>query len=191
MIANITSKVLAYIVSALILFGAGYGLCYFKTVPSLNAKINALQKQVAYYAEKDKIVTAVSADSKDEISYVVKSDKNDADVEINDTKPVVKVKVNGDTVAMPSKLTETHKFEQGKLVVDKHEDYVFDMTDTFNKAVSSTVSAKSRVGKLDVGGMYVKDSGVYGGLRYNAKMFDVGGYTNGKSGYVIAIHGKF
>jgi hypothetical protein len=188
---EIAMKVFSYLVAAIILFGGGYAYCYYKTVPELKSQIVSLSEIVKGYQDRNTLTTTVTGEAKDNIAYVAKTDASDADVELNEDKVDVKVKVNGDTVTMPSKVDETHKFENGKLVIERKQDYNFDMSEMYNKAVSNAVSAKSRVGKLDPGAIYVKDSGMYGGVRYNLKMADIGAYGNAKGGYAIAIHGKF
>lgn len=64
-----------------------------------------------------------------EITYVPKETKDDADVEINNAKPTVSVKVNGSPRYTFNTLTdEKYKFEQGKLLINTASTSSIDIT---------------------------------------------------------------
>ena len=58
------------------------------------------------------------------------------DVEITDAENKIIVKYNGQETVFQPQLEETQKFEQGKLVIDRSQQTVLDMTEAFNKACS-------------------------------------------------------
>lgn len=78
------------------------------------------------------------------------------DVEITDAENKIIVKYNGQETVFQPQLEETQKFEQGKLVIDRSQQTVLDMTEAFNKAVAA--EAKSKTGSVLVkliSGLYI------------------------------------
>ena len=116
-------------------------------------------------------------------------------MEFNDVGNQITVRYNGEESVLQSAVDEKQKFEQGKLVIDRTQKTVIDLTEAFNKAIAAESKAKSntRMGKVDFGVLYNTDSkDAYAGIRYNAKMFDIGAYHEVDGGAVmIGVHGKF
>ena len=94
---------------------------------------------------------------------------------------------------MPSKVKEDAKFENGKLVIQKEETTVLDITKAANEMADIKAKQYSRTGKLDLGCIYNrKEHDLYGGLRYNAKAWDIGYYHNvNGDDWLIGLHYKF
>ena len=78
-----------------------------------------------------------------EVTYVPKSDRTDADIEIRDEKPKVNVKVNdGKKYSFDLLENETSKFDSGKLVLEKSASYNLNLvTDEYKKSRWSVTTA--------------------------------------------------
>ena len=190
-----TNKYLAGIIVLIAVFCAGYAYCYQKYVPDYKGKVSLLEGIVDDYKSRETLITTVSQSSKSEVAYVPKASGEKTDVEFNDVGNQITVRYNGEESVLQSVVDEKQKFEQGKLVIDRSQQTVIDLTEAFNKAVAAESKAKnnSRIGKVDFGILYNTDSeDANAGIRYNAKMFDIGAYHGvGHSDVIIGIHGKF
>lgn len=168
----------------------GYWYCYQKYVPNLKSQLKICNLEKNGLEEKTEV--KVTEHGKTEITYITKRDKSDNDVEIKD-KSNVSVKYNDTKIDLPSNINESHKFDKGKLVIDKKDEYRLDLTDTINNLADEKAKNYSRIGKADFGVLYSnKDSDLYGGFRYNAKAYDIGYYHNvAGSDWIIGLHYKF
>ena len=169
------NKYVQYLLLCLLVFMVGFVCCYQKYVPAYKQQLAVLTATVKDYRERSVFIAAVKNSEQQAITYVPK--------------------VNGEKTVFQPQLEETQKFEQGKLVIDRSQQTVLDMTEAFNKAVAAEAKSKNRqrLGKVDFGTLYNIDNGdAYAGIRYNAKMFDIGAYHGvGNSDVIIGIHGKF
>lgn len=190
-----TNKYLVWIIVLIAVFCAGYAYCYQKYVPDYKNKVSLLEGIIDDYKSRETLITAVSQSSKSEVAYVPKVSGEKTDVEFNDISNQITVRYNGEESVLQSVVDEKQKFEQGKLVIDRSQQTVIDLTEAFNKAVAAESKAKNntRIGKVDFGVLYNTDSeDAYAGIRYNAKMFDIGAYHGvGNSDVIISIHGNF
>ena len=108
------------------------------------------------------------------VEYVPKESAEDVDVSAN-TKSHVLLNVNSTEYEIPTdKVTESHKFENGKLVIESEETHKIDLTDVVDDLGKEKYS---RVGTADFGILYA-DSELYGGVRYNAKAWDAAYYCS-------------
>lgn len=91
----------------------------------------------------NKIEEKVTQKEREEISYVPKTSKDDADVEMNDAPQQVSVKVNGKTTKFNTVSNETQKFDKGKLVVDRTNQITFDIKAPETPRVETYVNVKT------------------------------------------------
>lgn len=196
LLKNICSnKYVLYIFCCLLMFAAGFVYCYQKYVPAYKEQVVVLNAIIRDYQNKTTLLTTVKNTDSNKIAYVPKKSGEKTDVEIKDMGNQITVKYNGQETILQSQLEEAQKFEYGKLVIDRTQNTVIDMTEAFNKVVAAEVNARNnnRTGKVDFGALYntgTKDA--YAGIRYNAKMFDFGAYHGvGNSDIMIGVHGKF
>ena len=189
------NKYVQYLLLCLLVFMVGFVCCYQKYVPAYKRQLAVLTATVKDYRERSVFIAAVKNSEQQAITYVPKVNGEKTDVEITDAENKIIVKYNGQETVFQPQLEETQKFEQGKLVIDRSQQTVLDMTEAFNKAVAAEAKSKNRqrLGKVDFGTLYNIDNGdAYAGIRYNAKMFDIGAYHGvGNSDVIIGIHGKF
>lgn len=117
-----------------------------------NGKLQDLESQ---YGKLANIKTTGIAQK--EIVYVQKQSKDDADIELNTTKPKITVAVNGGKKYSFDLLqTETDKFEQGKLVLTNSSAMDVDVTtDEYKKSKWQLTTAMN------------SDKQVLGGLSYS------------------------
>lgn len=181
-----------YLAMVLIGFCLGSYYTYNKYVPNLESKI---ANQGETITDLRKIISnqeiAKTVD-KTEINYVEKTSKSDSDVELTDNSNI-KVRVNRNSYNLPNHVEENSKFDNGKLIINRENITTFDLTNTVNELAGEKAKQYSRVGKADFGLLYNrKGNGVYGGLRYNAKMYDIGYYHDVDStDWIIGLHYKF
>lgn len=181
-----------YLAVGLVGFCLGCYYTYTKYVPNLESKI---AKQGEYITELQQIIRlkdTVKTEDKTEISYIKKTSKYDSDVELSDNN-TINVRVNGNNYQLDNNINETGKFENGKLVINRENTTTFDLTNTVNQLADEKAKKYSRVGKADFGVLYNrKESDFYGGIRYNAKAYDIGYYHNvNGSDWLIGVHYKF
>lgn len=138
-------------------------------------------------------VVGIEKDNTATIQYTNKTSANDSDIEIQG-KSNVSIKYNNKEYQIPTdNVQETHKFENGKLVIDKQEKYTVDLTNTIDNLAEEKAKKYSRVGKADFGAIYnSKDNNLYGGIRYNAKAYDIGYYHSvSDNNWMVGVHYKF
>ena len=189
---NMDKNLIVYIVSILVSFALGFYISYDRYVPTLKSENSDLLAKCEYL---NKIVTEYNNLKKTDntnIYYTYKDSNNDNDVELSE-KSHLKIDVNGNSYELPSKVKEDAKFENGKLVIQKEETTVLDITKAANEMAEIKAKQYSRTGKLDVGCIYNrKENDLYGGLRYNAKAWDIGYYHNvNGDDWLIGLHYKF
>lgn len=189
------NKYVLCLLACFAVFAAGFICCYQRYVPAYEKQVAVLQAAVQDYQNRAALITTVQEDIKSAVAYVPKVNGEKTDVEFNDVGNQITVRYNGEESVLQSAVDEKQKFEQGKLVIDRTQKTVIDLTEAFNKAVAAESKAKSntRMGKVDFGVLYNTDSkDAYAGIRYNAKMFDIGAYHEVDGGAVmIGVHGKF
>ena len=171
------NKYVQYLLLCLLVFMVGFVCCYQKYVPAYKQQLAVLTATVKDYRERSVFIAAVKNSEQQAITYVPKVNGEKTDVEITDAENKIIVKYNGQETVFQPQLEETQKFEQGKLVIDRSQQTVLDMTEAFNKAVAAEAKSKNRqrLGKVDFGTLYNIDNGdAYAGIRYNARMFDIG-----------------
>ena len=169
-----TKRILTYLLIFALGFGSGY---YFHgdNKPVETPKVDT---------------TTMSTDTvtSTTVEYVPKESAEDVDVSAN-TKSHVLVNVNSTEYEIPTdKVTESHKFENGKLVIESEETHKIDLTDVVDDLGREKYS---RVGTADFGILYA-DSELYGGVRYNAKAWDAGLYRSvDEDKWAVGFHYKF
>ena len=181
-----------YLAVALVGFGLGCYYTYTKYVPNLESKI---AKQGEIITQLQRIIRnreIAQTEDKTEISYIKKTSKSDSDIELSDNNKI-NVRVNGNNYQLDNNINEGSKFENGKLVISRDNTTTFDLTNTVNQLADEKAKQYSRVGKADFGVLYNrKESDFYGGIRYNAKAYDIGYYHNvNGSDWLIGLHYKF
>lgn len=152
-----TNKVLPYVLA----FGIGVAVGWFAC-----SNLRATSEHVTTNEPNPQV--GVTATTSTVVDYVPKTETNNADV-VDNTKSHVVVSVNDTEYTIPTdKVNETHKFENGQLVINRDEVHTIDLTDVTNELAKEKYS---RVGKVDFGVLYA-DNELYGGVRYNAKAWD-------------------
>lgn len=182
-----------YLAVFLVSFCLGGYYTYNKYVPTLESQLEQKQDTINILREINrKQADYINQKDVSEISYVKKNSSNDSDVEITD-KNDIKVRVNETDYVFPNDVDESSKFENGKLVISKENTTIVDLTKTVNELADEKAKQYSRIGKADFGLLYNrKGNDIYGGLRYNAKMFDVGYYHDvDSSDWLVGVHYKF
>jgi len=90
-----------------------------------------------------------------EVSYVPKVNNESTDVEVNKALPVVTVKVNGVTTAMPLIQGETQKFDKGKIIVDQSTSLKVDVTaqvqSQIEQGIADAFAKESKKSKVKLG----------------------------------------
>lgn len=186
------NKIYGYLAVGLVGFCLGCYYTYTKYVPNLESKI---LNQAEIITDLQKIIRnkeiAKQVDNTT-ISYATKTDKSDNDVELTDNSNI-KVRYNDTSYTLPNHVQESSKFENGKLVISKENITTFDLTNTVNTLADEKAKQYSRIGKADFGCIYNrKENDLYGGIRYNAKMYDIGYYHNvNGNDWLIGVHYKF
>lgn len=188
---QIKDTIFNLVIIAIILAG-GYYFGYQNASKQYQEKILLYQAQLDNYKDIVKDVIDVKGDNKMEVAYTQKDSAIDNDIELNDNKDI-KIQYNGRKLTIPNKVNEQYKFENGKLIIDRQEQYALDLTANIDGLVEDRAKLYSRVGKADYGILYSsKGSDWYGGIRYNAKAYDIGYYhsVNDKD-WMIGLHYKF
>lgn len=175
-----------------VIFASGYFFGYKNVSNEYEKRIVLYQTQLDNYKDIVKNVVDVETDNKTEVAYSPKTNELDSDIELTDNKDI-KVIYNGRKLTIPNKVNENYKFENGKLIIDRQEQYALDLTANIDGLVEDRAKLYSRVGKADYGILYnSKDSDWYGGIRYNAKAYDIGYYHSvNDDEWVMALHYKF
>lgn len=175
-----------------IVFASGYFFGYKNVSNEYQKRIVLYQAQLDNYKDIVKNVVNVQSDNKMEVAYSQKVNASDSDIELIDNKDI-KVIYNGRKLAIPNKVDEQFKFENGKLVINRQEQYALDLTANIDGLVEDRAKLYSRVGKADYGILYSsKGSDWYGGIRYNAKAYDIGYYHSiNTDDWMIGWHLKF
>ncbi len=83
------------------------------------------------------------------IKYVEKETPQDADVEIAHPAPVVKMKYNNEVHEIQSNVSESQKFENGKLQVEQKAETTLDVTPIVKAEVHEAVAKQKAVDKLE------------------------------------------
>lgn len=189
------NKYSAGLLLGFLMFAVGFACCYRMYVPAYKQKLAVLEKTVSDYRQRAAMLATVQDESHSEIAYLPKVNGEKTDVEITDAAKKITVKYNGQETLLQPQIEEKQKFEHGKLVIERTQNTVIDITEAFNRAVAAEAKQKSygRPGKADFGALYNTDTkDVYAGIRYNAKMFDVGAYHGvNNNDVMIGIHGTF
>lgn len=169
-----TKRILAYVLVFALGFGSGY-LFHGDAKPTEAPKSNQTTMRTD-------TVTSTT------VEYVPKESTEDVDVSAN-TKSHVLVNVNSTEYEIPTdKVTESHKFENGKLVIESEETHKIDLTEVTNELAKAKYD---RTGTADFGVIYA-DSDLYGGVRYNAKAWDAGLYRSvDEDKWAVGFHYKF
>lgn len=175
-----------------VIFASGYFFGYKNVSNEYEKQIVLYQAQLDNYKDIVKNVVDVETDNKTEVAYSPKTNEFDNDIELTDNKDI-KVIYNGRKLTIPNKVNENYKFENGKLIIDRQEQYALDLTANIDSLVEDRAKLYSRVGKADYGILYSsKGSELYGGIRYNAKAYDVGYYHSvNDNDWMIGVHYKF
>lgn len=186
------NKIYGYLAVGLVGFCLGCYYTYNKYVPNLESKIVNQAEIITTLRKTILNQDIVEQHEKAEVSYISKENKNDNDIEISDNNNI-KIRYNDNSYNLPNHIKETSKFENGKLVISKENVTTFDLTNTVNQLADEKTKKYSRVGKADFGCIYnKKENNLYGGIRYNAKMYDVGYYHDVKGNdWLIGVHYKF
>lgn len=189
---NMNNNLIIYIASILISFALGFYISYDRYVPSLKAEKNELLAKCEYLNNLVTEYNNITKKDNNTIYYAYKDGNNDNDVELSE-KSHLKIDVNGNSYELPTKVKESARFENGKLIIEKQESTILDISKATNEMAELKAKEYSRIGKVDLGAIYNrKENDLYGGLRYNAKAWDVGYYhdVNG-SDWLIGLHYKF
>ena len=175
-----------------VIFATGYYFGYKNVSNEYEKRIVLYQTQLDNYKDIVKNVVDVEADNKMEVAYSPKVNTLDNDIELKDSKDI-KIQYNGKKITIPNTVQEQYKFENGKLIIDRQEQYALDLTANIDGLVEDRAKLYSRVGKADYGILYnSKGSDWYGGIRYNAKAYDIGYYHSiNNNECVMAFHYKF
>ena len=176
------TDIILCVVSCLI----GSIITYFHYVPPLEdeiARLNNLKQQEAVSVEKN---TTTS------IGYVAKKNANDNDIELKD-KGNISVSVNDKVYELKPQVKETTKLENNKVVIEKEENVNIDLSGTVNSLANEKAKKYGRYGTADFGVLYNgKGKDCYGGIRYNAKKWDLGYYHNvNDNDWLVGFHYKF
>lgn len=165
------------ILTYILIFGIGFGCCFIYR----DSKREAV-------AETQKPVIDTSTVTSTTVEYVPKQSAGDADVAAN-SKSHLLVSVNNTEYEIPTdNVTESHKFENGKLVIESEETHKIDLTEVTNELAKAKYD---RTGTADFGVIYA-DSDLYGGVRYNAKAWDAGLYRSvDEDKWAVGFHYKF
>lgn len=148
-------KILAYLCVFIIGFGCGFIYDYEKPTP--------IETPTENVAIETNAVTSTT------VEYVPKESDKDADIELK-SKSHLLVSANFTEWEVPtSNVKEENYFDNGKLVINREESYKIDLTDVTNELARYKYD---RTGKVDFGLMYADDD-LYGGVRYNAKAWDL------------------
>lgn len=83
------------------------------------------------------------------IKYVEKETPQDADVEIAHPAPVVKMKYNNEVHEVQGNVSESQKFENGKLQVEQKTETTLDVTPIVKAEVHEAVAKQKAVDKLE------------------------------------------
>jgi hypothetical protein len=175
-----------------VIFAGGYYFGYKNTANQYQEQIVLYQAQLDNYKDIVKNVVDIENSNQTEVAYKPKTSKADNDIELTDSKDI-KIKYNGKQLTIPNKVNEQYKFENGKLIIDRQEQYALDLTANIDGLVEDRAKLYSRVGKADYGVLYnSKGSDWYGGIRYNAKAYDIGYYHSiNNNEWIMALHYKF
>lgn len=175
-----------------VIFATGYYFGYKNVSNEYEKRIVLYQTQLDNYKDIVKNVVDVEAKNKMEVAYSPKVNMSDNDIELKDSKDI-KIQYNGKKITIPNTVQEQYKFENGKLIIDRQEQYALDLTANIDGLVEDRAKLYSRVGKADYGILYnSKGSDWYGGIRYNAKAYDIGYYHSiNNNEWVMALHYKF
>lgn len=175
-----------------IILAFGYFMGYKNASNEYDKRIELYEQQLASYKDIVKNVVDIDGKNTTEVAYTNKTSAKDNDVEFNDNKDI-RIKYNGEQIYIPNKVNEEYKFENGKLIVDRQEQYTLDLTANIDGLVEDRAKLYSRVGKADFGVLYASDgSDWYGGIRYNAKAYDFGYYHSiNDNDWIVGVHYKF
>lgn len=181
-----------YVAVGMVGFGLGCSYVYTRFVPNLKSQIAVQGDTISDLRKIIRLRDIAKNENKTEIKYVEKQGKADSDVELAD-KENIKVRVNNNNYQLPNNITESSKFENGKLVIDRENITTVDLTNTVNELANKKAKEYSRIGKSDFGCIYNrKESDFYIGIRHNAKMWDAGYYHNVTgSDWLIGVHYKY
>lgn len=182
-----------YLAVGLIGFCLGGYYTYNKYVPNLKSQLDVQYDTINDLNEIIRLRENVAkTEDTTDISYIDKNSKSDNDIELSDNN-TIKVRVNNKAYTLPNHVKEDSKFENGKLVINRNNITTIDLTSDINKLATEKAKQYSRVGKADFGMLYNrKESDLYGGIRYNAKMYDIGYYHNvNGNDWLVGLHYKF
>lgn len=185
-------NVFRILIAMLISFGCGAYLIYNHYVPNLKIENKNLQNRVEYLTSLLNEQNNIKHEENTQLTYVPKSDKTDNDIDLCNNH-TIKVAINNKEYELPSKVQETSKFENGKLVIKQNESTIIDISKASEEMAELKAKQYSRTGEADVGCIYNgKKKDFYGGIRYNAKAWDVGYYHNvNGNDWLIGLHYKF
>lgn len=165
---------------------------YFISTKPIIKNNQELQDKIVFLNQliKDKNNIANKEDTI--ITYQPKAGNNDNDVELKENH-TIKVGINDKQYELPTKVIENSKFEDGKLIIKKEQSTVIDITKASEEMADLKARQYSRIGKFDIGAIYNrKEHDLYGGVRYNAKAWDIGFYRNiNEDDWLIGLHYKF
>lgn len=181
-----------YIYMLLLGIVVGISGTYLIIVDSLQENNDKLNKQIVMLNQLLNERNNVLDNKELTISYVPKNGKSDNDIELKENH-TIKVGIDNQQYELPTKIVENNKFDNGKLIIEKQQSTVIDISKASEEMAALKAKEYSRVGKVDFGCIYNrKENDLYGGVRYNAKTWDVGYYHNvDNSDWLIGLHYKF
>ena len=125
----------------------------------------------------------IETNQKTEIAYVQKNDMNDADVQLEDNSNKVIASYNGKVYEFNTIENEQHKFEKGKLVVEKSSEVKIDVSDIVNEqlsALSDKIREDERKKQLNASkigiGVGVTENSQMLGLKYENNRIEYFGF---------------
>lgn len=187
---SLSKKLIYFLLTVILGFGLGVFFTYNKYVYPLKSQYLKVSEENGYLREQLYKKDTIKSENKTTIQYIPKKDK-DSDVELAN-KNKISVSYNGKNFELPNKVEENQKFENGKLVIDNQQNTELDISKTVDELVDLKAKQYSRTGKADFGMLYSKENNMYGGIRYNAKAFDVGYYHNFQDNdWIVGFHYKF
>ncbi len=171
-----TNKVLPYVLAFAIGVGVGWFAC------------TALHNTAVSDKPASEPEIGVQSTTSTVVEYKPKTEASTADV-VDNTKSNVVVDINGAEYDIPTdKVNESHKFENGQLVINRDEKHTIDLSEVTNELAKAKYS---RIGKVDFGVLYA-DEELYGGVRYNAKTWDATYYHSvGDDKQGVSVFYKF